>query len=103
MTDLQKSLLVCLCLMAGSRMLLAQDGKKINTPPHHNDVIAAGNCSACDSLGDEYLAAGDTSMAIYYFQQYITAHMQDDEKRKAVIKLHRIYNKRRQSFYLEDQ
>jgi len=92
-------LLISLCL---SLSAAAQDGKKLQEPaPDPYDPLA-DQCRLCDSMADAYLAVGDTSMAIHYFQMYADSHQNEYDRKNAATKLRRLFYSRRQSFYLED-
>ena len=76
----------------------AQNGQKLrNQPPYgYGDP-----CHRCDSIANAYLQEGDTSMAIYYYQQYVDAHPEDVDHKNILLRQIKMYN-RRQSFYLSD-
>jgi hypothetical protein len=102
MCILKNLVVVIAVLITGDNAATAQSGTKLREPlPSISDVYA-DQCRLCDSLADAYLFAGDTSMAIYYYQQYIDAHSDESELAGSVIKLKKLFYNRRQSFYLID-
>jgi hypothetical protein len=100
MLSLKKQAICCFLFAAICKIPYAQDGKKLRYPTPDNQVYH-NQCQQCDSIALEYLVAGDTSMAIYYYQQYVDAHPEDVAKKDMLQRQTRLYNSR-QSFYLTD-
>jgi len=98
---LNKLLSACAILMLGIITVYAQDGKKIREQMPANIGDYDNRCKSCDSVGDAYLYAGDTSAALYYYRLYLEAYPDDAEIKHTLIKQNRLFNKR-QSFYLSD-
>lgn len=95
---LNKLLIVC-CTSTCILIASAQDGKKIQ--PDFTDTVPDDK-SKCDSLGDAYLQAGDTSMALYYYEKYLEAYPNEEQTKTAVQKYRRLYTHRNRAFYLNE-
>lgn len=80
----------------------AQQGQKLPTAPLSAEYKVADKCSNCDSLGDEYLQAGDTSMALYYYQAFLDANPHEEQIKTAINKFRKLYISYNQSFYLKE-
>jgi hypothetical protein len=102
MNTLARFLLASSVILSGIEHVSAQSGQKLREPIPDVSTVNADECRLCDSLAHAYLASGDTSMAIYYYQQYVDAHPEDIEHKNILLHQVRMYN-RRQSFYLSDQ
>src|SRR5689334_2100869 len=100
MSPIHRLLLLLLAVLINNPPADAQNGKKLRDLPPETGFYL-DQCHLCDSLAEVYLSAGDTSMAIYYYQQYADAHPEDLDKKGQLTRQTRFYN-RRQSFYLTD-
>jgi hypothetical protein len=99
MTTTTRLLLICAALTAGSHLLTAQDGKKMRNAHPGIANVYADNCAPCDSLAHAYLDAGDTSMALYYFSQYLEGRDNEFDRKQSVNQLRSRYLNTKKSFY----
>lgn len=102
MASLKKLLLVSANILVCATGLIAQDGKKFREPAPNIDNAYVDRCRLCDSLAGVYLLAGDTSMAMYYYQQYIDAHFEEVGKNNTFISPRVSTYDQTHSFYLAD-
>src|SRR5688572_4881330 len=101
MNTLTKLLTATIVLLISHKAADAQNGQRLREPAPDLTTTIGDPCHRCDSLANSYLQAGDTSMAIYYYQQYVDAHPEDIDHKNMLLHQVRMYN-RRQSFYLSD-
>lgn len=80
----------------------AQSGHNVTPFYPSEDITFENDHQKYDSLGNAYLEAGDTSMAIYYLQKFIDAHPDATPMKNTVQKLKKLYISHNQSFYLKE-
>jgi hypothetical protein len=91
-------------LLIGITIMLSQiaSAQKVIPVDKSLDDALANRCEKCDSLGDAFLQTGDTSMALYYFNNFLEANPHEEQTKTAIKKFRKLYTRYSNSFYLKE-